>query len=113
MIPYGKWNVIKDRVNGSGNKTKLHSDKLVLREKILPYTKALIQSKAAYHQNAIAECDKGQVFRVINSLTVQKSSQSLPSHDFDEDLAKEFCVFFDTKIRNLSLALDMAIPSNL
>ena len=49
----------------------------------------------------------------VNSLTVQKSSQSLPSHDFDEDLAKELCVFFDTKIRNLRLALDMAIPSNL
>ena len=37
----------------------------------------------------------------------------LPSHDFDEDLTKEFCVFFDTKIRNLRFAPDMAVPSNL
>ena len=94
-------------------KTKLCSDKLVLHEKTVAYSKALNKAKTVYHQKAIAECDQKQLFKVIESLTVQKSSQSLPSHDSDSDLAKEFCIFFDKKIRNLRLALDSATPSEL
>lgn len=94
-------------------KSNLCVDKLALKNKTYEYKKALHDAKTSYHQNVISQCNQGQLFREIKILTVKKSSQSLPSNGSKLELARKFSKFFDSKIRNLRIALDVSAPSEL
>ena len=83
------------------------------KEKTLAYKTALNDATKAYHRNAIAQSNQKELFSLVNSLTVKQSSQTLPTRGSSTDLAKEFSNFYDDKIRDLHLALDAAVPSEL
>lgn len=89
-------------------KSQLTVDKEIFHEECKNYKQALNEAKIDYHCSQIAECDSRQLFRIVDKLSVYKPSKSLPSHVSKKDLANRFSKFFDEKIRNLRLSLDMS-----
>ena len=93
-------------------KSRLSVDKEALREKCRQYKRDLDDAKRDYYCEQISGCDTRQMFRLVNNLSVYKSSNTLPSHVSKKELANRFCKFFDEKIKKIRVALDLAIPSS-
>ncbi len=82
-------------------KSGLHVDKQIFREKCALYKHDLELAKTSYHRDQILACDQSQLFKLVDSMCVQKSTKILPSHDSPEILANEFASFFEDKVTNL------------
>ena len=54
--------------------------------------------------------NQSDLFRVVQSMTIEQPRQVLPSHNSKSDLAKCFVHFFEGKLRSLCLAFDVAVP---
>ena len=72
------------------------------------YSACLRKTKISYYSDLVDECSDNskKLFRVINSLTKQKSSESLPPHDDPLMLANEFGSFFCRKIELINEEID-------
>jgi hypothetical protein len=64
------------------------------------YSALLRKTKTSYYSDLIDKCsgNSKKLFRVINSLSKQKSSESLPPYEDPLILANEFGTFFGRKI---------------
>ena len=69
------------------------------------YSALLRKTKASYYSDLIGKCsgNSKKLFRVINSLSKQKSSESLPPYEDPLILANEFGTFF---VGNIELIND-------
>ena len=72
------------------------------------YSACLRKTKISYYSDLIDECsgNSKKLFCVFNSLTKQKSSESLPPHDDPLILANEFGSFFGRKIELINEEID-------
>ena len=72
------------------------------------YSAVLRKTKISYYSELIDECsgNSKKLFSVINSLTKQKSSESLPPHDDPLILGNEFGSFFGRKIELINEEID-------
>ena len=81
------------------------------------YSACLRKTKISYYSDLIDECsgNSKKLFRVMNSLTKQKSSESLPPHYDPPILANEFGSFFGRKIELINEEIDKldAMPINV
>ena len=92
-------------------KSKLTVDEDAFRDQCRQYKKDLDNAKTEYHCAQISACDTRQLFRLVNQLSVHKPSKELPSHNSKKDLANRFSKFFNQKIRNIRVALDMFVTA--
>jgi hypothetical protein len=75
------------------------------------YSALLRKTKTSYYCDLIGKClgNSNKLFRVINSLSKQKSSESLPRYEDPLILANEFGTFFVRKIELINV--EGSIPS--
>ena len=64
------------------------------------YRKMLVEAKNACYSHQVKECkgDTKGLYRMVNTLMGTSSSNPLPSHTYNSDLAEEFADFFMGKI---------------
>ena len=63
-------------------------------------------AKQDYFRATIASAMQSNAYRVINNLLTSTTTQSLPSHDSEQELADHFVQFFHCKVTAIRTALD-------
>ena len=66
----------------------------------------LDKANTDYHKAQVSECEQGKLFCVIEKMSAAKPAKVLPSHESAHDLAGDFSMFFDNKIRKVKDELD-------
>ena len=81
-------------------KLTVHREMFVEAKK---HVKELItEAKSSYYSKQIAEAENSKsLFKIVDSLLSPESSNNLPSHDSDVDLANDFSEFFMDKISKI------------
>ncbi|XP_072041159.1 uncharacterized protein [Amphiura filiformis] len=98
----------KRQLERKWQKSKLTVDEDTFRNQCRQYKKDLDNAKTEYHCAQISACDTRQMFKLVNQLSVHKPSKALPSHNSKKNLANRFSEYFDQKIRNIRVALDVS-----
>ena len=96
----------KRRLERKWMSSGLEVHKQMYQEECHQYKRALDQAKTDYHKAQVSDCEQGKLFHVIDKLSAAKPAKVLPSHDSAHDLAGDFSMFFNDKIRKVKDELD-------
>ena len=94
-------------------KTGLEVDHQIYTEHCKEYRRKLEKAKCDYHHDQISKCDGGQLFKIVNKLSKSSTSNMLPDHSCNKDLANDFGEFFKRKVKRLLDTLDNINPPEL
>ena len=76
-------------------KTGLEVDHQIYTEHCKEYRRKLEKTKCDYHHDQISKCDARQLFKIVNKLSKSSTSNMLPDHSCNKDLANDFGEFLE------------------
>lgn len=103
----------KRRCERQWRKSGLEVHGQIYQQKCTVYRNLLENAKTAYHWVTVEGCDDHDLFRVANKFVNGKKPTILPSTMDNNALPDAFLRFFSTKIDDLQVSLEEALPSQL
>ncbi len=92
------------------NKSRLEVDRQIFQENCKNYRHMLNNAKTEYHSNKISQCESGQLFHIVASMTGKSSSRRIFPTGSDQDIADRFGNFFVSKISDIRSRLVQIKP---
>ena len=101
---------IRRKLERRYRKSGLEIDKQVFRKQCDIVNNMCHMAKVDYNRDRILDCSDKGLFRLVNELTEEKVV-ALPKHVSSQDLANNFCQYFNTKIEKIRTELDASVTS--